>query len=339
MGPLLRAGALQGFDDLVAQWGCDPVALRRRHGLHRAQDRDPEAMVSMNAVAWMLEDAAVACGRHDLGLQLGARQDPKMLGLLALVIQGAATAGDALLDASRYLFVHSPGYQLVVEPMAPGDAWITLRFDVLVDDGVPHRQLIDGCLASLLSMARAFAGEVSPRAVSLPHTPAAHVSAYREVFGAHVSFGQTKAALHVAPDLLQLDLRAAQPLIRQHAIAYIAERYPQADSTATTRVRNALRGTIGATRGTKAEIAALLGTHPRTLQRRLADEGKTFETIADDVRRSATVNLLTSTDLPLGQVAAALGYSEQSAMSRKVRQWFNATPREVRARAFSGPPT
>ena len=70
--------------------------------------------------------------------------------------------------------------------------------------------------------------------------------------------------------------------------------------------------------------------HPRTLQRRLSDERATFEDIRADVYRSATRRLLLETELPLSQVAAVLGYSEQSSMTRSVKRWFGVTPAQLR---------
>ncbi|QTJ70583.1 AraC family transcriptional regulator (plasmid) [Rhodococcus sp. ZPP] len=336
MTPIVRAGALQGFDDLVRRWGADPARLRRQHGLAGKEIEDPESMVSLNAVAHLLDDAARVCDRPDFGLRLGATQNPQMLGLLAVVIQGSNTAGAALLDSSRYLFVHSPSYQLVLEPStAPNPHnWVTLRFDVEVDPGVPYRQIIDGCLASLLTLARGVTGlPITPLSVSLPHTPAASPRAYRSVFGAPVAFGQPKGALHLDPNVFAVKLHHARPAIRRAALAYIAARLPHQDTSAATRVRNTLGSTIGATRGTKSEIADLLSIHPRTLQRRLHDEGTTFEQIRDEVHRTATLRLLTESNLPFSQVSYALGFSDQSAMSRKVRQWFGTTATQMRAQA------
>lgn len=333
MTAVVRAGALQGFDDLVRRCGDDPVRLRRRRGLACREAAYPEAMVCLDSVAWLLEDAAISCARPDLGLRLGSTQNPSMLGLLAIVVQGAETAGAALLDSSRYLFMHSPNYQLVLESSPASAAeGVTLRFDVGVAEDVPYRQLIDGCLASLLALARGLSGiPIVPRSVSLPHTPAATRRTYENVFGAPVAFEQPKAALHLDPNLLAAKLHAARPEIRRRALAYIVERYPPTDATTTTQVRNALGGTIGATRGTKGEIARLFGLHPRTLQRRLEAEGTSFESIRDEVYRAATLRLLTETTIPLGQVAHALGFSEHSAMSRKVKHWRGSTPSEIRA--------
>jgi AraC-like DNA-binding protein len=78
--------------------------------------------------------------------------------------------------------------------------------------------------------------------------------------------------------------------------------------------------------------------HPRTLQRRLREEGTTFEAIKDEARQDLAQRYLAQPDVPLTQITALLGYSEQSALGRSCRRWFGATPREMRALLASGSP-
>ena len=67
--------------------------------------------------------------------------------------------------------------------------------------------------------------------------------------------------------------------------------------------------------------------------------GHTFEAIKDEARRDLAQRYLSQPDLPLTQITALLGYSEQSAFGRSCRRWFDMTPREARARFSSSVPT
>ncbi|MGB9011457.1 MAG: helix-turn-helix transcriptional regulator, partial [Aeromicrobium sp.] len=80
-----------------------------------------------------------------------------------------------------------------------------------------------------------------------------------------------------------------------------------------------------------ADVAALLAVHPRTLQRQLDAEGTSFAAILDELRRTRARTYLTTSDMPMGQIAAALGLSEQSALSRSCRRWWDQSPSEIRA--------
>ena len=63
-------------------------------------------------------------------------------------------------------------------------------------------------------------------------------------------------------------------------------------------------------------MASALGLHPRTLQRRLRDEGESFEGIKDSVRRDVALRYLQQPDVSLVRVTEILGYSETSVLSR-----------------------
>ena len=79
-------------------------------------------------------------------------------------------------------------------------------------------------------------------------------------------------------------------------------------------------------------VARVLDLHPRTLQRRLAEEGTSFGAVLDETRRGAALRWLTTTDVPLGQIAGLVGLSESSALTRCARRWWGAPPRDVRRR-------
>ncbi|MGX9674085.1 AraC family transcriptional regulator [Mycobacterium sp. HM-7] len=332
MDESIRAGVLRGFAPFIRDLGGDPDRLYTQSGLDPDALHDAESMVPLAAVALLLENAARQHRLPTLGLRLGSRQDLSILGLLAVVVQNSDTVYEATANASRYLFFHSPCYELVIEdpsPHLPG--CITVRFDVQLERAVPQRQLIDAYLSSTYRMAQTLSPiPLRLRGVSLPHSPVGERSAYRAHFDAPVAFEQPYAAIHLDRDLLQARIQSIKPHLRSQAIAYIATRHPAPGQSLSECVQRTLKSTIGANRGTKAEIADLLNMHPRTLQRRLSDEHATFEDIRADVYRSATRRLLLETELPLSQVAAVLGYSEHSSMTRSVKRWFGVTPAQLR---------
>jgi len=83
-------------------------------------------------------------------------------------------------------------------------------------------------------------------------------------------------------------------------------------------------------------VARCLATTPRTLQRRLARTGTSFEALCDDARRQAAEAYLSDTTLSISEVAYLLGYSEPAAFHRAFRRWHvGTTPLTFRARRSS----
>ncbi len=79
------------------------------------------------------------------------------------------------------------------------------------------------------------------------------------------------------------------------------------------------------------EVAEQMNMSPRTLQRKLQEEGYTFQKVAESVRRELSLGLLRDQRLTVAEVAYKLGYTEPSAFQRAFRQWTGQTPKSFRA--------
>ncbi len=80
-------------------------------------------------------------------------------------------------------------------------------------------------------------------------------------------------------------------------------------------------------------LARQLAMSPRTLQRRLADEGSSYQEILVETRREAAERFLGESALSVAEVGYLLGYSEPAAFHRAFKRWHGVTPVEFRRRA------
>ena len=69
---------------------------------------------------------------------------------------------------------------------------------------------------------------------------------------------------------------------------------------------------------------------PRTLQRRLKEQGMGFKNLIDDTRRRFAINYMKDRNHSLTQIAFLLGYSEVSAFNRAFKRWTDSTPLRYR---------
>ena len=97
-------------------------------------------------------------------------------------------------------------------------------------------------------------------------------------------------------------------------------------------VRAIVRQLLPTGAATMEVIAAQFNLHPKTLQRRLADEGLTYAGLVDDVRKEAAERYLRTTQMSLSQLTHELGYAEQSVLTRSCRRWFGCGPSAYRKR-------
>jgi AraC-like DNA-binding protein len=95
------------------------------------------------------------------------------------------------------------------------------------------------------------------------------------------------------------------------------------------RVRGLLRDDLSLS---LPDAAKRVSMSPRTLKRRLAEQGTTFTELIDDARRQRALVLLEDRRLTLEAIAAELGYSDTANFSRAFRRWTGRPPGEARDR-------
>lgn len=328
---VIRSAGMRGFRATVAELGGNAEEYATASGLPVAALDADDLLVSDQAMAIAFEVAADRLDCPDLGLRIAARQDLGMLGPLALAIRSSPTLADALECTSRYLFVHARSLRLGIEPDPYGERGITaLHYGVR--PGLPT--LVQGTDVGLgflhRTLIRLADGPYGLRSVELPYRPPAPRTAYEDFFGAPVRFDRPAAVLRIPSSLTHRAIAGGDENLRRLAMAFLAEQAGAAGAQTVPRVRAAVQQLLGTTAPEIGSVARLLAVHPRTLQRRLAAEQTSFAAIVDDVRRSAARRYLTTTDLPMSQIASLLGLAEQATLTRCARRWWNTTPTAVR---------
>ncbi len=315
----------------MAELGGNAEEYATASGLPVAALDADDLLVSDQAMAIAFEVAADRLDCPDLGLRIAARQDLGMLGPLALAIRSSPTLADALECTSRYLFVHARSLRLAIEPDPYGERGITaLHYGV--HPGLPT--LVQGTDVGLgflhRTLIRLVDGPYGLRSVELPYRPPAPRAAYEDFFGAPVRFERPAAVLRIPSSLTHRAIAGGDENLRRLAMAFLAEQAGDAGAQTVPRVRAAVQQLLGTTAPGIGSVARLLAVHPRTLQRRLATEQTSFAAIVDEVRRSEARRYLTTTDLPMSQIASLLGLAEQATLTRCARRWWSTTPTAVR---------
>ncbi|WP_431682868.1 AraC family transcriptional regulator ligand-binding domain-containing protein [Kitasatospora sp. KL5] len=335
---LLRSATLRNFRALVGELGGSAEDLAGEARLPVAALDADEMLVDGDAVAAVLELAALHLACPDFGLRLAARQDLGVLGPLALAIQSSRTIGDGLECTSRYLYLHGRSLRITVEADPHGtEGVIAVRYGGDAAHPVSAQSMDQALGFTHRVIATLVGGAYGLRSVELPHPPLARSSVYESFFGVETRFRRPDGLLRMPHSLLSMPLGHGDETLRALALAYLARQAPEPAAELAPRVHAALARSLGAASAYGIDsVARLLSVHPRTLQRRLAAEGTAFAAILDDVRRDAARRYLVTSDLPMYQIASLLGLSEQSALSRCCRRWWGMSPSQVRREARQG---
>jgi AraC-like DNA-binding protein len=193
--------------------------------------------------------------------------------------------------------------------------------------GAAHPDTVDASFAMLTRGIRRLAGTLPSRVLLRRKAPLDPLP-YRAVFG-EVAFAQPADVCTFATATLANPVTNADPailaLVRPYAERRIAyQPLPWADQV--SRVLAADPHTIPKL----ADVARALTVSVRTLQLRLAEEGKQFTVLAEAVQRERALALLAHIDLPITAIATRAGFATPSAFTRAVRRWTAMTPTRYR---------
>jgi AraC-like DNA-binding protein len=332
---VVRAPSLRGYRELVIDLGGNPVRLLRQAGIKPSALDQLEAFITFESLITLLEHSAADLDCADFGLRLAERQDIGILGTLAVAMRHSATVGEAAQCASRYLSVHNPAVAFKVGPGTEASQTV-LSFDILLEHPPQWSQAAEHGIGLAWRILRLLSEAHSPlRQVRFPHARIGPRASYRRRFGAELIFQAPQAALVVDSVVLQLPISEHNDQLHDLATSYLESRLPARRRSFQLQVRGAIETLLGSGSCSYRRVAQTLFVHPRTLQRRLADEGTTFEAIKDEVRRDLAQRYLAQPEVPLTQVAALLDYSEQSAFTRSCQRWFSTTPSALRTRLIA----
>jgi AraC-like DNA-binding protein len=335
---MLRIDALRKFGDVVTRLGRDAGPLLNRFQIDPALLANRHAVIPIRAFMQLLEHAASELARPDFGMHLASAQGGgKVLGPLEVAMRNSGTLREAFCYCAQHFQAYSTGTRLRIEEDRAGRVSF-LRFELLLARPPHCPQTVEHAVLSLRQqLCELGGGKVRPQEIRFAHAPLSPHSTYREFFGADVRFGQRASGMLLTRRDLELPIPDADPQLHELATSFIEQRFPSSAPVSSTRVRMIVERLLAGGDCTHASVAAVLGMHPRTLQRRLRAEGTSFEAVKDAVRREVALRQLRQPGIPLIRVAQLLGFSSTSVLSRSCRRWFSASPRQLRGGDRSRP--
>jgi AraC-like DNA-binding protein len=156
---------------------------------------------------------------------------------------------------------------------------------------------------------------------------------YRQCFGAHVRFEQAYSAVLFSSRWL------VQPTPGVDAKRHLALQLAidaQRDVELIPKLQRTLRVLLIQGHSSADALAQILSMHRRTLNRRLQQQGTTFQKLLDNVRLDVARELLLHNNTPIDEIASALCYADVSAFMHAFRRWTGTTPAHFRQENRAG---
>ena len=160
-------------------------------------------------------------------------------------------------------------------------------------------------------------------------------SHYRTRFCENVKFSGKTTHITFANDLLDLKIAESPETVDNFlraAPANLLVKYRN-DASTSAQVRHRLRSQLPDDWPDLEKLAQELSVSGTTLQRRLQQEGLSYQRVKDDLRRDIAIDLLSSASLTVAEVAARTGFQETSAFHRAFKKWTGVSPGAYRSSA------
>ncbi|WP_327140260.1 AraC family transcriptional regulator [Nocardia sp. NBC_01327] len=329
---LRNTSSVHAMTQLAEERGMPAAACLSGTGLSPATVIDPNSEVTARQEVMVVRNLLARFGSEPgLGVEAGSRYHISLYGPWGLALLASRTLRDAVEVALRYVGLAFAFGQISFEESG-GEA--RLSFD---DREVPEDVrafLTERVLTGIQMIGRElFPTGVPFHRVAFRHQGPSDTSRYREVFGVEPIFGAPANVAAFDSSYLDVPLPQANEWARstceQLCRDLLARR--QARTGVAGSVRDLLVRNPGEVPD-QAAVATELFMSPRTLSRRLNEEGTSFRALLDEVRQLLSEELLDHTDMTTEQVAARLGYAEAASFIRAFRRWKGCPPQEYRAR-------
>jgi len=325
-GPPVSAVPFRAYVGAFERLGYDVVTLLQDIGVRRADLNDPDAMVPCAAFGRLIDRAMQVRPLRNAGIRVGAEVPIGAFPLLDYLAVTSDDVAQACRQISRYL-------QLVASPIPIDidDSGDLIRICcVTTDPGMKF-----GVEYSISLLVHHLREETEQRVrfeyASLRHQPDDAVE-METILGCAVRGGAAWSGVALSRESWRQPMRRRDSVLRVvlegHANDMLA-RLPAGDPVAVA-VRRALVGRIGKAEDGIEAVARDLAMSPRTLQRRLALAGVSYQELSDQVHRDVAERHLADDRLSVTEVAYLLGYSEPAAFHRAFKRWNGVTPREFR---------
>ena len=309
---------------VVRGLGCDPASVLAESGWSPALLDDPESAVPFASLGRLLAVAASRTGCEHIGLLVGQQAGPASLGALGYAARHAPDVRSGLRLIVRQFAQHDRGG---VVTLSEGPTVATLGYRIRLPAVPGSAQINDGAMAIAFLLMKALCGpEWRPLETSLARHRPADIRPYQAQFGEAIRFDADESAVSFAARWLAIPVRNADPELQRLLLRMIGDTGVAQGGDLRDEVRRVLAGMLGRGSASQAAVARAFGLSSRTLHRRLAALGTSFQVLLDEVRCDIACRLLEETALPVGQVALMLDYREASAFSRSFKRRVGCSP-------------
>ncbi len=286
---------------------------------------DPSFSIPLPVFRQLVLDALALSREPAFGLLVGDRLNASAHGILGYAAQTAGTIRQALELTERFVRLRI-SLVAIGHEIDQGD--VRVRFTETCALGDLHRPLIEAVVLSVKNMLDDISmGTCQVGQVAFPFATPEYSALARDLFGCPVHYGAAWAGFTLPVVVFDVPLKMADPEVFEQA-AQICQRELEklaANESLAARVQRLLLEKQNGFPSLQV-TARLFHVTPRTLHRRLLDEGTSYREILESVRHTLAVEHVKSGRFSVEEIAYKLGYSDSANFRRAFKRWESLPP-------------
>ena len=324
----LPGGYARELVDLCARFDVRPADLCAGLDLSPGSLEDPATRVGLATFTALVRRAEALTGEPGLAYFAGLHMRVSWHGFLGFAAMTAGTIGEALELAERFSRTRTEAISLVTRI---DGAQASVFLEEVVPLGELREFLVTTLFIGLALIGETLVGRPLDGRIDMTHAEPPYFQKFAAAVPrlAKVRFGQPANRAVFPAESLKLRIVSADPAATRLARAQCERELAALGEGApvVSRVRALLRDDLGTS---LPDVARRLSMSPRTLKRRLAEQGTTFSDLIDDARRQKSLVLLEDRRLTIDAIAGELGYSDTANFTRAFKRWTGMPPGEAR---------
>lgn len=230
------------------------------------------------------------------------------------------------LPALQWAEMSMPSISLQVEEHGATSA---LLLDVTIPD--THAALrgyfVEAIFAAISKIVRLALGPTNLiHHIEMRHQPHQRFMSLTANYPSPIRTQQSRNAAVFATRLLDMPLPGASPGLHQRAQELVKQQLPLSEEKLDKQLERAFRQQPALLGQGLERMADRLGVHPRTLQRRLREEGQQFTDIQTHCRLELARSGLQAAQCDIESLSAQLGFADRHSFTRAFKRWTGLSP-------------
>lgn len=309
----------RGVVDALVQLGLDVQGLCEEIGVPLEVFTDTDGRPPRDASGRLWRAAQMSTGDRFLGLHAAQAWRVRADHLVILLLTSAESLGEGLQASTHYQELLTHG-QVVTLGQHPVHRVIQInKVEHELPITVHEVEFVAAVVVKILQFATD--GRFAAREIQFQHPYRGQIQEYTRTFGCMVTFGHERTSIIVDQEAWSLPLLHGSPALHTQLRGVAAELHASLESHPFIDiVRDRIKTLLPRGKSSIEAVASSLHMTPRTLQRRLQDDGTTFRALMDATRRSILVGAV-ERNQPSAEIMRHAGYTNARSFRRALKRW------------------